>query len=105
MEELAEEVEASSQQPLLLFKHSTRCPISSRAHREVEAYLSRTPNEAVTYGLIYVVEDKAVSNAAADRLAVKHESPQAILVTNGQAVWHRSHSDITTEALEGILAE
>ncbi|WP_110932239.1 bacillithiol system redox-active protein YtxJ [Paenibacillus bouchesdurhonensis] len=105
IEELTEAMEDSVHGPLLLFKHSTRCPISSGAHREVEAYLSQSPNEAVTYGVIYVVEDRGVSNAAAERLGVKHESPQAILVKNEQAVWHTSHSDITSEALEGILAE
>ncbi|GAA0135800.1 bacillithiol system redox-active protein YtxJ [Paenibacillus sp. YSY-4.3] len=105
IEELAQTVEGSALKPLLLFKHSTRCPISSGAHREVDAYLNHNPNEAVTYGVIYVVEDRAVSNAAAEHLGVKHESPQAILVKNGQAVWHTSHSDITSEVLEGILAE
>ncbi|WP_055107542.1 bacillithiol system redox-active protein YtxJ [Paenibacillus ihumii] len=105
IEKLAQAMEDSAHKPLLLFKHSTRCPISSGAHREVEAYLNDSPNEAVAYGVIYVVEDRPVSNAAAERLGVKHESPQAILVQNGQAVWHTSHSDITSEALEGVLAE
>lgn len=105
IEELAQAMEDSAHRPFLLFKHSTRCPISSGAHREFDAYLNHNPNEAVNYGVIYVVEDRAVSDAAVERLGVKHESPQAILVKNGQAVWHTSHSDITLEALEGILAE
>lgn len=102
--ELQTALERSSSQPLLLFKHSTRCPISAGAHKEVEAYLSGTPREGVTYGLIYVIEDRDVSNEAADRLGVKHESPQAILIKDGQAVWHTSHSSITKSALQEILA-
>lgn len=105
IEELAKALEKSTKQPLLLFKHSTRCPISSRAQREVEAYLSQRPDESVMYGLVYVIEDRSVSNAVAEYVGVKHESPQVILVKNKQAVWHTSHSDITSEALEQILSE
>ena len=102
-EELNNALDRSSNQPLLLFKHSTRCPISAGAHSELEAYLQGTPNEEVTYGLVYVVEDRAVSTEAAEKLGVKHESPQAILIKNGQAVWHTSHSHITKTELEKNL--
>ncbi|MGG6310034.1 bacillithiol system redox-active protein YtxJ [Paenibacillus macerans] len=104
IQELHAALERSASQPLLLFKHSTRCPISAGAHREVEAYLNGTPREDVTYGLIYVIEDRDVSNETADRLGVKHESPQAILVKGGQPVWHTSHSKIKKTALQEILA-
>lgn len=103
IEELHSLLDNSRKKPLLLFKHSTRCPISSGAYREVEAYLNDNPNEEVTYGLIYVVEDRNVSNEAAERLNVKHASPQVILVKDGQSHWNTSHSAITSEALRGIL--
>lgn len=103
IEDLHSALDHSSDQPLLLFKHSTRCPISSGAYREMEDYLNGTPNEKITYGLIYVVEDRAVSLEAADRLGVKHESPQVLLVKDGQAVWHTSHSKITADTLRGNL--
>ncbi|MEK5476940.1 bacillithiol system redox-active protein YtxJ [Paenibacillus sp. FSL R5-0407] len=104
-EDLQKAFEQSADQPLLLFKHSTRCPISAGAHRELADYLNDAPNEKITYGLIYVVEDREVSNAAAEKLGVKHESPQALLVKDGQAVWHASHSKITADAIRGILAK
>ncbi|MGP0585890.1 bacillithiol system redox-active protein YtxJ [Paenibacillus timonensis] len=103
IQELNDALVRSSSQPLLLFKHSTRCPISAGAHKEAEAYLNGTPREDVTYGLIYVIENRDVSNEAAERLGVKHESPQAILIKEGQAVWHTSHSKITKAALQEIL--
>jgi bacillithiol system protein YtxJ len=103
IQELNDALERSASQPLLLFKHSTRCPISAGAHKEAEAYLNGTPREDVTYGLIYVIENRDVSNEAAERLGVKHESPQAILIKDGQAVWHTSHSKITKSTLEEIL--
>ncbi|GAA0412730.1 bacillithiol system redox-active protein YtxJ [Paenibacillus motobuensis] len=103
IEDLHSALQQSTSQPLLLFKHSTRCPISAGAEREFTAYLNAAPNEGVIYGLIYVIEEREVSNAAAELLGVKHESPQAILVKNGQAVWNTSHSQITSGALQGIL--
>ncbi|AOK88891.1 bacillithiol system redox-active protein YtxJ [Paenibacillus sp. SEL1] len=103
VQQLNTALEASSDKPLLLFKHSTRCPISAGAYQEVESYLHGAPNENIEYGIIYVVEDRPVSNETADRLQVKHESPQAILIKDGEAVWHTSHSNITARALHDHL--
>ncbi|PQP80430.1 bacillithiol system redox-active protein YtxJ [Paenibacillus sp. PCH8] len=105
IEQLNSAVEATEDQPLLLFKHSTRCPISAHAYQEMNDYLHNTPNEQVKYGIIYVVEDRTVSNEAAEQLGVKHESPQAILIKKGIPVWHTSHSDITTTTLTNVLSE
>lgn len=103
IQELQTALADSSRQPLLLFKHSTRCSISAKAHQAVEAYLQEEPREDVTYGLIHVIQSRDVSNEAADRLEVRHESPQAILVKDGQAIWHTSHSKITKTALSEAL--
>nr|WP_237690635.1 bacillithiol system redox-active protein YtxJ [Paenibacillus caui] len=102
-EQLQDVLKASANQPVLLFKHSTRCPISARAYQEVSDYLNDQPNENVIYALIHVVEDRPVSLEAADLLGVKHESPQAILVKDGKAVWNTSHSGITSENLKENL--
>ncbi|KOP64073.1 general stress protein [Bacillus sp. FJAT-18019] len=104
IEELHSMLESSELKPLLLFKHSTRCPISTGAYREVQAYLQNDPNEQVHYVLIDVIADRQVSNQAAETLSVKHESPQVILVKAGAPVWHTSHSHITAEALKTQLA-
>ncbi|MFB5677578.1 bacillithiol system redox-active protein YtxJ [Paenibacillus terreus] len=104
IEQLDSALTASAAKPLLLFKHSTRCPISARAHQEMEAYLQGTPASNVEYGIIYVVEDRPVSNETAARLGVKHESPQVILVRDGKAVWDTSHGSITSVRLQETLS-
>ncbi|MEC0176256.1 MULTISPECIES: bacillithiol system redox-active protein YtxJ [Paenibacillus] len=104
-DQLQSALEASTDKPLLLFKHSTRCPISSGAYREMMSYLEDQPNEAVQYGLIHVVEDRPVSMEAADRLGVQHESPQVILVQNQAPIWHTSHSHITSEVIKEHLQQ
>ena len=85
----------------LVFKHSTRCPVSSAAWREVAAFRKAHP-EAVVY-VVHVVEQRALSGAVAARTGVRHESPQAILLENGRVAWHDSHEGITSDALEGLL--
>lgn len=51
-----------------------------------------------------VIEDRPVSNEIAARLGVKHESPQAILVRGGKAVWHASHRQVTAANLAAAAA-
>ncbi|GIP39769.1 hypothetical protein J31TS4_30490 [Paenibacillus sp. J31TS4] len=90
----------SEQKPVFVFKHSTRCPVSADAYDQYMSYLNKEPNAGVEYCLVLVVESRPVSNAIAETLSVKHESPQAILIKNGEAVWHTSHWRITKESLK-----
>ncbi|SFU86911.1 bacillithiol system redox-active protein YtxJ [Alicyclobacillus macrosporangiidus] len=107
LDQWAQVYEASRQQPTLVFKHSTTCPISANAHREFERYLETAP-EGTAYVLVKVIESRPVSNQIAQDLGVVHQSPQAILIRDGQPVWHASHWDITAarlrEAVEGASA-
>ncbi|MEW6209440.1 MAG: bacillithiol system redox-active protein YtxJ [Acidobacteriota bacterium] len=88
----------SSERPVLLFKHSLTCPISARAFREFEAFLEEAEAGA-EYKLIIVQTSREVSNEAAARLGLRHESPQAMIVHRGREVWNTSHFDITAERL------
>jgi bacillithiol system protein YtxJ len=89
--------------PVLLFKHSTACPISAWAHREFRQWLATAASPPPT-ALVRVIEERPVSNAIAQRLGVGHQSPQAILVVDGRAVWNASHHEITVASLETAVA-
>ncbi len=101
-EDLEAALDRQAERPVLLFKHSTRCPISARALREAEAWLARRGHE-VTPCRILVIERRPVSNLAAERLGIRHESPQAILLRAGEPVWHASHLSIQSSALDTAL--
>lgn len=88
----------SRQEPVLLFEHDTACPISVAAHRE----LARLPGEIPT---IDVARSRAVSLAVATMTGVTHESPQAIVFRDGEAVWSASHFDITADEVTRALRE
>lgn len=53
----------------------------------------------MAHAIVRVIEERPISLALADRVGVKHESPQALLIKDGQALWHDSHRAITTDAL------
>jgi bacillithiol system protein YtxJ len=97
-------IQGTSEKPLLVFKHSTTCPISAAAHEEVMHFIEDDKDSPVDYAIVHVIEDRPVSNAIADHLEVKHASPQAILVKDGQRVWDTSHWNITYAFLSEKLA-
>ncbi len=81
-----------------IFKHSTRCPISAAAEAEFEKFAAAHPDVAVYR--VLVIEDRAISNAIAEKLAIPHASPQAILIREGKPVWSATHWDITERELK-----
>lgn len=102
IEDLDHALDESRERPVLLFKHSLTCPISTRAFSELQSYLSNA-DPRISYKLITVQTARAVSDEAASRLLVEHESPQAILVRNGRGLWNASHRDITASALDQAI--
>jgi monothiol bacilliredoxin len=98
IDDLDRALEESHKRPVLVFKHSNTCPISTRAFRELESYLSHADSRA-GYNLVVVQTSRPVSNEIVARLGIDHESPQAILVNEGQEVWSASHMSITADAL------
>ncbi|GIQ69291.1 bacillithiol system redox-active protein YtxJ [Xylanibacillus composti] len=105
IEDWQRELAATDSKPLLVFKHSTVCPISAAAKEEFEAYVndlkgSASEPEAV---LVKVIESRPVSNQIADDLGVRHESPQLFYVRNGAASWHASHNAITYESIDSAV--
>jgi bacillithiol system protein YtxJ len=87
---------------MLLFKHSTACPISAAAHEEYLAFCAAHPDASTV--LVDVIADRATARGIAERCGVRHESPQAILFENGRAAWHASHMAITAAALANAWA-
>jgi bacillithiol system protein YtxJ len=100
MEELEKLLESS--ETAIVFKHSTRCPVSAMALLEVKRFVSARPD--VLVHLIKVVEDRPLSLHFAKRVGVPHESPQAILLRSGKAVWHDSHEGVTVDALDSAAS-
>lgn len=85
-------------EPYILFKHSTTCPISGGAFAQFEAY--REKSQTIPAYYLHVQEARDVSNRIAEHFGVRHESPQVLYVKDGQVAWHTSHWKIKKEALQ-----
>ena len=104
LEDLDHALGESRHRPLVLFKHSYSCGVSAEALDELLAHLSVNRREA-RYAMVTVQTHREVSNAIAARLGVRHETPQALLVSDGRVVWSASHFRVNAEALEKALAQ
>lgn len=102
IQELDQALDESRARPVLFFKHSLTCPISTRAFSELRSYLNNA-DPRISYKLITVQTARSVSDEAASRLRIEHQSPQAILVRDGRELWNASHNDITAEALDQAI--
>jgi bacillithiol system protein YtxJ len=101
--DLEELVNKSKTDPVLIFKHSTQCPISAQAYEEFTDFAEGARN--LVCGTVLVIENRQMSNEIADRFGVRHQSPQALLIKDGQVVWHASHWSITSGSLDNALAK
>ena len=102
IQDLDHALDESRERPVLLFKHSLTCPTSTRAFNELQSYLN-SADPRISYKLITVQRARDVSDEAASRLKLEHQSPQAILVRNGLELWNASHDDITASALDQAI--
>lgn len=92
----------SETSPVLIFKHSTTCGLSAMAAEEVSDLLNGAAIDAEVF-VVDVRGRRQVSNAIADRLHIRHESPQVLLIQNGVVRWHRSHASVTAAAIAQAL--
>jgi bacillithiol system protein YtxJ len=91
-------IEESRSRPVLLFKHSRSCGVSAEALDELTAHVEQAAGTAA-YKMVTVQSHRKVSDHMATRLGIRHETPQAILLRDGRAVWIASHFRITADAL------
>ncbi len=95
---LDELIARSHNEPVILFKHSTTCPISSAAYRE----MSKVADEVA---MLVVQKSRDISNEIAKRTGVRHETPQTLILRNGEVVWSASHFDITSDVVTSATRE
>lgn len=83
---------------VLIFKHSLTCPISISAKNEINSFLIRNPTYDI-YQLV-VQNERKLSNNISNILQIKHESPQLLLIKNGNVQKVLNHNQISLENIE-----
>jgi bacillithiol system protein YtxJ len=103
LEQLNSIAEESNTKAQLIFKHSTRCSVSSFAKRILNDEINNEYESKIDFHYLDLIAFREVSNAIASKFNVFHESPQILLIQNGKCTYHASHSDITLEKLDVLL--
>ncbi|WDF69225.1 bacillithiol system redox-active protein YtxJ [Sphingobacterium oryzagri] len=79
--------------PFIVFKHSTRCSVSSMAKRNLEFDFNTLPADFPIYYLD-LISLREISNFIADQWNIRHESPQLLVLQGDSCLYHASHQDI-----------
>jgi bacillithiol system protein YtxJ len=90
-EQLSEVTQKSNTKPQIIFKHSTRCSISSMAKNRLER--SVQPDDLDFYYLD-LIKHRNISNKISTDFSIYHQSPQVLILINGECIYDESHSGI-----------
>ena len=82
----------SDNKKVFVLKHSNICGMSSDAKREVDKLLSN--NNDIDVYLVIVQNQRNISLELADKLEVKHESPQFLIIKNKKPESVLNHYEI-----------
>lgn len=82
----------SNDSKIIIFKHSTRCSISSFALKNFEKEFKE--REEISCFLVDLLNYRDVSNKIAEKTGITHESPQVFLIENGKVLHSASHEQI-----------
>ena len=88
----------SAKTPAIIFKHSNKCNTSHMAKYNLEADWDFEATEVDTYLLDLFAQPK-LAKLVADKFMVHHQSPQILLIRNGECTYDADHLDISVAEL------
>jgi len=95
---------AGAKDPQIIFKHNTTCPISKSVLRSIKEEEQVLPPDIPFY-ILDLLTYRSVSDAVEEQFDVPHQSPQLLLIKNGQCSYDESLYDITPkQTAEAITA-
>ena len=91
-EQLKQIISKSQLRPQVIFKHSTRCSISAVALQRMQK--TAQPSD-IDFYFLDLLANRQLSNKIAETFSVPHESPQVLLIRDGECVYEESHLGIS----------
>lgn len=101
LEEIKQE---SFEHPILIYKHSTRCSISSAALGRLERNWKQGEVGTLKPYFLDLIANRSISNQVAEEFGVWHESPQALIIHKGESIFDASHFDISFEDIKAQVS-
>ena len=86
----------------VIFKHSTRCSISMMVKKRFELDWDKLPAEMPLY-FLDLIKYRDLSNKVAADFLVHHESPQLIMIKDGEWILDLSHGEVSVEEALSVL--
>lgn len=96
VDQLADIITRSANKPQVIFKHSTRCNISSMALNRLER---EEPTDLADFYYLDLLQYRPISAQIAETFQVEHASPQIILIKNGSCTYDESHMGISMDEI------
>ena len=97
-------LEESQQQAVVVFKHSTRCSISSTALSRLERQWNLADSQVKAY-FLDLIRHRNISNRLAEVFDVVHESPQLLFIHKGKCAYHSSHLAIDAQEVGALYTQ
>lgn len=101
--QLEEIIEHSAAQPTLIFKHSTRCSISSMVLDRLNRRWQAEDSENLKPYFLDLLSYREISNQVAEKFGIEHESPQVLLISKGKCIYSASQQGINLERIREEL--
>ncbi|HEY9222382.1 MAG TPA: bacillithiol system redox-active protein YtxJ [Lutibacter sp.] len=100
--QLSEIINISSDKPVLIFKHSTRCGISRMVLKNFESDYDIPETEMDLY-FLDLLNYRALSQDISTKFNVRHQSPQVLVIKNGEVIYNDSHDYISVGKIKKLL--
>jgi bacillithiol system protein YtxJ len=94
-------IKNSNQKKQVIFKHSTRCSISSMAFSRLKNEWDQVTQD-VDFYYLDLIQYRNISNTIAEKLGVVHQSPQVIILDKAKVVNHASHNQVGVGLINAI---
>ncbi|GAB3232084.1 bacillithiol system redox-active protein YtxJ [Hymenobacter seoulensis] len=102
-EQLTDIVRESFEQPVLIFKHSTTCSISAAAKSKIERQWDDASLSGTKVYYLDLLRFRPISNEIAEKFGIRHESPQLLLIQNGECNYDASHMSIRLNEIKEVI--
>lgn len=102
-EQLTDIVRESFEQPVIIFKHSTTCSISAMAKSKVERQWADAGLATAKIYYLDLLRFRPISQEIAQKFNVHHESPQLLLIQNGECTLDSSHMAIKLSEVKELV--
>lgn len=103
-EQDAEAILTNKEKPQLIYKHSFACGVCAFSKSAVESNIEKLSERADLH-FVDVRASRSISNYIAEKTGIKHESPQVLILKNGEVTWHASHGAIRAGEILGKVGQ